>query len=161
MPLSNDPAARQRQLQSLRPGAGAADAGNQRRLVHGGWSDALVRDVSAEVRELLDLLAEAAPVRDRDGGLPAADLVAVERAARLLRRYRHLEDWLDLHGVLDEKTGEAKPAARLAQEVGESLGRALAALGMDPTSRAKLGLDLVRAERSLEEHLAEHYGGGS
>ena len=39
-----------------------------------------------------------------------------------------------------------KPAARLAGELGTSLDRALDALGMTPTSRARLGVDLARVE---------------
>jgi len=60
---------------------------NQHNLRHGATSELLLRDVSAEVRELYDALAEAAPVRDPDGSLPAADVIAVERAARALKRY--------------------------------------------------------------------------
>jgi hypothetical protein len=146
--LSGDPAARERQLANLRRG-GPVQPGNANRLVHGGWSRALVADVSDEVAELMAALGDVAPVRDYDGRLPAADLIAVERAARLLRRYRALDAWLDLHGVIDDKTGAEKPAARLAHDVGESLGRALEALGMDPRSRAKLGLDLVRRDAEL------------
>jgi hypothetical protein len=89
-PLSSDEAARSRQLANLRPGGGAAKTGDLRALRHGGHSEALLRDVSGEVRELLDALADAAPVRDPDGSLPAADAIAVERAARALKRYRHL-----------------------------------------------------------------------
>ena len=132
-------------LANLQRGGGRpAQPGDQRRLVHGGRSELLVRNVEAEVRELMDALGDAAPVRDPDGSLPVADLVAVERTARLLKRYRHLDQWLDLHGVLDERTGDVKPAAELAARTGESLARALDQLGMTPTSRAKLGLDLAR-----------------
>lgn len=78
-------------LANLR-GAPPAPRGHSRSLKHGGHSDLLIRDVEAEVRELMDALGEAAPVRDPDGGLPAADVIAVEAAARALKRYRHLDD---------------------------------------------------------------------
>lgn len=87
---SDDPAVADRQRQNLRP-APPAPAGNARALVHGGRSELLLRDVEAEVAELAAALGDAAPVRDPDGGLPAADLIAVEAAARALKRYRHLE----------------------------------------------------------------------
>lgn len=117
---------------------------------HGGHSEALLRDVGAEVRELMDALGETVPVRDVDGGVPAADLVAVERAARCLKRYRHLATWLDLHGRIVESgkgKGQVKPAAELELKAERELAAALAALGMDPLSRAKLGLDLARTQR--------------
>ncbi|MET0511010.1 MAG: hypothetical protein ABW135_04955 [Thermoleophilaceae bacterium] len=85
----------------------------------------LLRDVEAEVRELHEALAEAAPVRGPDGGLPAADVVAVERAARTLKRWRHVSVWCDLHGRLVERTGEVKPAARYELEAARELARAL------------------------------------
>lgn len=143
MGLSTDPEKRARQLANLRP-APPAPAGNRRTLRHGGYSEALVADVDTEVRELMDALGDAAPVREPDGSVPRADVVALERAARLLRRYRRVEAWLDLYGELDERTGDVKPAARLAGELGTALDRSLDALGMTPTSRAKLGLDLAR-----------------
>jgi hypothetical protein len=60
MPVSRDPEKRARQLANLRP-APAAPAGHSRSLVHGGWAEVLFRDVSDEVRELLDVLGELAP----------------------------------------------------------------------------------------------------
>jgi hypothetical protein len=87
MPLSRDPEKRARQLANLRP-APAAPAGHSRSLVLGGRAEVLFRDVSDEIRELLDVLGELAPVRDPDGSLPVADAVAVERAARALKPYR-------------------------------------------------------------------------
>jgi hypothetical protein len=68
------------------------------RLSHGFTSERLVRDVNAGVGEIMDALAEAAPVREGDGSLPAADVVAVEVAARALKRYRSVSGWCDLHG---------------------------------------------------------------
>lgn len=154
-PIGGGGAGNPASLANLKRGEQPAPTGNRRALRHGGYSEALVADVSAEVRELMDALGDAAPVRDPDGSLPAADVVAVERAARLLRRYRKLEAWLDLYGELDERTGEVKPAARLAGEVGTSLDRALDALGMTPTSRGKLGLDLARTVDLAQEWARE------
>lgn len=132
-------------LANLRAGnLPAPPANNQRAVTHGVYSRTLVADVSDEVRELMEALGETAPVRAADGSLPAADLIAVERAARLLRRYRRIELWLDTFGELDERTGNPKPATRLAEELGAALDRALDVLGMNPRSRSKLGLDHAR-----------------
>src|SRR5262249_42952967 len=78
---SPNPEARARSLANLKRGETRAPFGNTRGMTHGFTSAALVRDVEREVRELMDVLAEAAPVRDPDGSLPAADMVAVETAA--------------------------------------------------------------------------------
>ena len=153
MPLSSDPVKRERQLANLRA-APPAPPGHTRSLVHGGRSELLVRDVEVEVRELMDALGAAAPVRDQDGGLPAADVVVVEAAARALKRWRHLSAWLDAHGRLEEKTGDVKPAAELELKAERQLHEALDRLGMNPSARSKLGLNLARAA-TLGEVLAE------
>lgn len=146
MPLSRDKGARARQLANLRP-APPAPAGHQRSLRHGGHSELLLRDVESEVEELMDALGDAVPVRDVGGGVPAADVPAIERAARALKRWRTLSTWCDAHGRIVEKTGAVKPAADLELKAERELAAALDALGMTPTSRARLGLDLARTAR--------------
>ena len=94
----------------------------------------------------MNAFAEAVPVRDGDGGVPAADVAAIERAARALKRFRHLAQWLDLHGRIEEG-GAVKPAAQLELKAEAALAAALDGLGLTPTSRAKLGLDLARTAR--------------
>ncbi len=137
-------------LANLVPGGGQARPGNSRALRHGASSELLLRDVTGEVRELLEAMAEAAPVREADGSLPAADAVAVERAARALKRYRSVTGWLDLHGRIDD-TGEVRPAAELELKCERELGRSLDDLGMTPMSRSKLGLRLVQATAAAQD----------
>ena len=152
MPLSKDPERRERQLANLKRGDSGTPKGEpSTRLTHGGRSVLLFRDVEAEVRELMEALAETVPVRDPDGSVPAADLAAVEYAARTLKRYRHLAAWCDAHGRIEERTGKVKSAAEYELQAERSLANALDALGMTPTSRAKLGLDLQRTAASAEE----------
>ena len=142
--VSRDPQRRAAQLANLHA---VPPASTGRPPSHGGYSAVLVANVDDEIRELRDALAETAPLRDADGGgLPAADIVAFERAARALRRYRAVDTWVSLHGALDERTGEVKPAARLADELGRSLDAILPQLGLTPAGRMKLGLDVARAQ---------------
>lgn len=152
MPLSNDPELRKRQLANLKRGDSGTPKGEpSTRLTHGGRSVLLFRDVEAEIAELMEALGETVPVRDPDGSVPTADMVAVEFAARALKRYRHLASWIDAHGWLDEKTGKPKPVYEYEQQALRSATAAIEALGMTPTSRAKLGLDLQRTAASAEE----------
>jgi len=123
-------------------------------LKHGFRSEVLVRDVEVEVRELMDALAESAPVREPDGSLPAADTVAIETAARALKRYRSVSTWLDLHGRLDDK-GEVRSAARYELDGERALHRCLDSLGMSPMARSKLGLNLARTAGAFD--LARHW----
>ncbi len=127
----------------------AAPGGNTRAMTHGFRSQALVRDVEAEVRELMDALAEGAPVREADGSLPLSDVVAVEAAARALKRWRSVSGWCDLHGRLDSK-GEVRQAARYEVTAENQLHRALDSLGMSPMARSKLGLNIARAAGSFD-----------
>lgn len=101
--------------------------------------------ISAEVAEITAALADAAPVRDVDGNLPAADEAAMDRAARALHRSRKASEWADNTGRYDEK-GNVNPIAR--HELDCELGTALAALGMTPESRFKLLGDVAPARRA-------------
>lgn len=160
-PHSRDPDKARRQLANLRP-APRAPRGNVRTLRHGGRATAATLPVSEVVLELRDTLAAAAPVRDHAGDLPAADEATVELAARALCRVRRVEAWCDVHGYLDEKTGDVKPAVRYLEEATRTADRLLGSLGMNPRERARLGVDLVRqvsAGEVLDEHLARRYGG--
>lgn len=150
--LSDDRVTRARQLENLRPvpenlkPAPPAPIGNQRRVVHGGRSEILLQDVEAEVAELAAALGDTAPVRDPDGSLPSADLIAVEAAARALKRWRHVSRWCDAHGRLVERSGKVKPAAELEVKAERQLHEALNALGMTPMARSRLGLNIARAQ---------------
>lgn len=160
-PLSSDPVARGRQLANLRRGDNPTP-GNEFAVKHGAAATLTVEQVSAEVAELYDVLAATAPLRDRVGELPVADEVAVEIAARALHRYRKLTAWLDLHGRLDEK-GEVKGAAQFELQCERALERSLDVLGLNPTARARLGLDLADAAKKapdLARQLAQGNGDG-
>jgi hypothetical protein len=133
-----------------------APLGNANAMTHGFRSEALVRDVEAEVRELMDALAESVPVRDPDGGLPAADTIAVEAAARALKRWRHVSAWCDTHGRFDPKTHAERPAAGYELRAESALHLCLNSLGMSPMARSKLGLNLARAQSfDLARHWQE------
>jgi hypothetical protein len=150
---SRDPEARARSLSNLR-NAPPAPHGHARTLKHGARSAVLVADVEAEVAEVMQAIADVCPVRDGDGGLPDADVFAVEIVARCLRRYRHLCAYVVLHGELDEKDRPTE-AAKYRDAAERALWRALKSLGLDPESRSKLGLALARTEAAFD--LARHW----
>ena len=142
-------------LRNLTPGKPPpAPIGNGRALTHGFRSALLVRDIGSEIRELMDALSAAAPVREGDGSLPPADLVAVETAARALKRWRHVSAWCDMYGRLDEK-GDVRPAAHYELQAEAALQRALDSLGMSPMARSKLGLNIARTAQSLTDALID------
>jgi len=144
VPLSDDPAKRARQLANLRPRPPAPPAGNVRTLRHGGTARraTLIRAGSWAERILAELEAEA-PLRDDAGGLPAHDRQAVELLASALARLEAVTAWLDTRPPVDEK-GRPWPAEDTAARLRREAGRYLDALGMTPTSRARLGLELTR-----------------
>lgn len=144
MPLSHDPAKRARQLANLNAGGPPPPAGNVRALRHGGQARkaTLIRAGSWAERIHAELEAEA-PLRDNDGGLPAHDRQVVELLASALARLEAVTAWLDTRPAVDEK-GRAWPAEEVAGQLRREAGRYLDALGMTPTSRAALGLDLAQ-----------------
>lgn len=152
MPLSADPERRARQLANLRQTP--APVGNVRALSHGGTARkaTLVRAGSWAERIFAELEAEA-PLRDEAGGLPLHDRQAVELLASALARIEAVEGWLATRPPVDEK-GRPWPAEDVALRLRREAAGLLEALGMTPTSRAKLGLDLTRSA-TLAELMAQ------
>lgn len=153
MPLSNDPAKRDRQLANLQPRPPAPPLGNVRGLKHGGTARqaTLIRAGSWAERILAELEREA-PLRDQAGELPAHDRQAVELLASALARLDAVTQWLEVRPALDEK-GRPWPAEDVARRLRREAAGYLDTLGMTPTSRARLGLDLARTS-SLAELMA-------
>lgn len=158
-PLSSDPEARKRQLSNLRtttvPGAGLRQA-QAANVIHGGRARTFRPEVHGPVAaEIAEALAEDAPLRDDDGGLPRHDRAAVELTAVALLNARRLSAYLELHGDVDPGTREPRPAVEQLSRAASTAFKMLGQLGMTPAGRARLGLDLVRAEASLAERLSD------
>jgi phage terminase small subunit len=157
MPLSSDPKRRSRQLANLQPGGGAAGPGNGRAVTHGAYAALAPDRLDVKAREVFDALGADAPVRDGDGSLPAADVAAVRLLADVLCRLDDIGGYLSRRGWEGE---DGKPRPVLDYEA-RLRGHALdlmRELGMTPASRAKLGLDLVRAKRTLDQEVADARG---
>jgi hypothetical protein len=143
-PVSKDPEKAARQLANLRPFP-SPPAGNVRALKHGGAAReaTLLRAGSWQERIFAELEVEA-PLRDRDGGLPAHDRQVVELCASALARLESVEGWLAMRPPLTEK-GDPWPAEDMARRLRREVAGYLDSLGMTPKSRAVLGVDLVRS----------------
>jgi phage terminase small subunit len=149
-PLSSHPAARASQLANLR----RAPAGNQRAVSHGGYA-ALARDrLEVKVREVYDALAEDAPLRDADGGLPAQDSTVVTLLAECLCRLEDVTANIRDCGVFQARgkhKGTVRPAVELESKLRREAAGYLDSLGLTPKSRAGLGLDLARTRDLAQE----------
>lgn len=160
-PLSADDRKRQRQLANLRRG-GTVVPGNANARQHGGYAEVAQERVESRVGELLGALAEDAPLRAADGGLPRHDTVQIHLLATTLCRLEDVERYLTAFGYLDAK-GNVRPAAELAGRLRREAADYLDALGMTPRSRARLGLDLADAAGKapdLARALAQGQDGG-
>lgn len=149
MPLSTDPVKREAQLANLRPGAGAGDGGLQRRRVHGAYAAIAERELEAKVRELYDAIGEDLPVRESDGGVPAADAIPLRLLAEVLIRRERVRETEVRLGVETEK-GDLRGVVKFGLALDDKALRLCEQLGLTPTSRARLGLDLARTRRAAE-----------
>lgn len=139
------------------------EKGNRRAVTHGAYAKVAPERLDAKADELFEALAADAPVREADGGLPAADTVAVRLAAETLCRLEDVRAFISEVGVFDtakhHKAKRRKKEPRgsrrrrsvdpmRAVEMEDRLVRRLMdqldSLGMTPRSRAKLGLDQAR-----------------
>lgn len=153
MALSKDPEKRARQLANRRDGP-PAPKGNARHMKHGASATpANISGIPKARRELFDAIAASAPVRGTGGGLPPADVFAVEVAATELARYRQVNAWLDEHGFVDRK-GRLRPVVAEAGKIASRVLGLLAELGCTPKSRVALGLELARTV-SLADAMSE------
>jgi hypothetical protein len=154
MPLSSDPAARERQLANRRTFP-AAPVGNDRGATHSAAATAKTLPVAGKARELREMLAAETPLRDADGGLPAADSTAVELLALCLLRIERVAAWLEEHGEFD-KRGRPRPVLEVERRLRAEARDHMRDLGLTPRARVAIGLSLQRGrEVSLAELLAD------
>jgi terminase small subunit-like protein len=146
MPMSKDPTRRARSLANLRRGT-PAPKGNQYARKHGVFSPISKTEHNAKIREITAALEDDVPVRDVDGRAPRDDAVQISLLARCMVQIERAESYVATHGYIEEQTGKVKPAAEHLMRLRREAAGHLDALGLNPRSRAKLGLDLARANQ--------------
>jgi hypothetical protein len=141
------------------PSAPPFEKGNRAAVKHGAKGRLDPKKLEVKTQAIVDALSAAAPVRDRDGRLPAADVVTVKLLADALVRLDLLGEWLGQEGLFTED-GDVRPALDLERRLRSQALEVAAELGMTPRSRAALGLDLVRgmsAAEQLSDHISRTY----
>jgi hypothetical protein len=162
MPLSSDPDARSRQLGNLRAGSGAGDGGLQRARSHGAYAAITAAELDGKVAELYAAISGDVPVKDSDGGLPREDAIVVRSLAELLVRRERVRE-TELRRGIETPDGRLRGVVEFGLRLDGQILRVCEQLGMTPLSRARLGLDLVRAQSAgeqLQAHLQSTYGNG-
>lgn len=138
--------------------------GNQLARTHGAYAKIATERLDEKAQEIFDAISADAPVRDADGGLPAADAVAVRAVADTLCRLEDVRAWIDANGVFDDRrknagyrrnrrrdkgryrrSADPMRAVEMEDRLQRRLMDQLDSLGMTPRSRAKLGLDQARS----------------
>ncbi len=117
-----------------------AEKGNARAVKHGLGATVTLAPQAEAIREVL---AAQAPVRAHDGSLPVYDEAIVMQAARVMARVQSASEYVEEHGLFDLE-GDLRPVVSELGRIERQLTELLDRLGMTPTSRAKLGLDLAR-----------------
>lgn len=163
-PLSKDPEKRAKQLANLNRTPPTPPAGNRRAQRHGAYAAVGAEEREGEMRRIFDALSADLPLRDPDGGPPAADGVAVELLADCLVQLRRARADVEDHGWRDPKTGDPRPVVDRAQRLRREAFEYAEALGLTPRGRLKLGLDLARgvdlARQAAEDFERERTEGG-
>jgi hypothetical protein len=139
MPLSDDPAARERQLSNLSP-APPAPAGNTRAVTHGATSDRLIAPLADRmVPDVLDSNPHLDAMRDG---------AAIVRYARLVARIEHVWAWLDEQAdpvFADRDAGTTWPVFGRLERWERQAAMQERALAIAPLTRAHLGLAYAAA----------------
>jgi hypothetical protein len=136
-------------MQNLRRPAGA-QKGQQLALRNGSRAKLPVGNIKRARLEIQEALAAAAPLRDKDGGLPIADRAAVEIVAAGLARQRYMEEYLERVTPFTNGFHLRYTLVRELRRTEKQLLAALHELGMTPRGRAALGLDVARTGAALQ-----------
>lgn len=115
---------------------------------HGAYSlvslEPRALELAGEIRELVPARSDA-------------DEISIRLLALALAQVEGASTWLAEHGLVDEH-GNARSLLRHLGTMMNTAARIADRLGMTPTSRAQLGLDLTRAKgEALRAHLDERY----
>ena len=124
--------------------------GNAANLQHGAQSPELVE---ARARELVPAILEHSPHLDA-----ARDGPAIFRYATSLARCERVYRWLSMQPdpvFVDVESGEPHGVFERLERWERASDVAEERLAIAPLTRARLGLDLMTARRSLEDELAE------
>lgn len=113
--------------------------GNEVALRHGAWSPRKIDPLASELVESVS--------RQVEWWRPA-DMPSVWAWARTEARVQLLTEWLAERGDLDDD-GNVRAAADLLTRLEARAQSLRSALGLDPTSRARLGRDVAAAEVDL------------
>jgi hypothetical protein len=127
---------------NLVPGVGAWQPGATPRVTNG----LRTRRPSAEtLAPIIEEIEAGLPIKGTNGGVPFADRLAVEMCAVQVLVVRRCRAYLELHGDEDSR-GNQRPEVEGLAKAAERAAKMLDRLGMTPTSRAKLGVDLARMQ---------------
>jgi hypothetical protein len=152
-PLSSDPGARAAQLANLRRGE-TRPIGKGRPPTHGAYAVIAERDLNGKVAELYAAIGQDLPVREADGGVPAADAIPLRMLAEALIRRERVRDTEVRHGI-EAPDGKVRGVVEYGLRLDGHVLRLAEQLGLTPRSRAALGLDLARAQGAAERLLAD------
>ena len=139
-------------LRSIPPSARPA----QPNLSHGGYAQLHAERVERKEREVYDALAADAPLRDGAGELPRHDAAQVALLAQCLCRLEDVTANVRDFGVFEQRgkrKGQVRPAVELERTLRREAAGYLDVLGMQPKSRAALGVDLMRATSTMGDEL--------
>lgn len=132
-----------RNIKGIQPPPRPPEFGNSRAVTHGAKAELIIAPRAAELREHLRSIVPAASPADE----PAIALLAMA-LARVERANEYLADC----GLLDGD-GMPRPVLKVLSTWENSAARLCDHLGLTPTSRARLGLDLARGEAVVTDRL--------
>lgn len=136
------------------PGVGRCIYHGGAHQTHGAYSVRTTDPATgALVGHLRDVLSG-----EPDAILREADVPVLESAAVLIRQRHRLAEWLEQNGVVDE-SGKVRPAVEALIKVTRALLEHSNSLGMTPTARARLGLDVARTADIASEFARLHRRG--
>jgi hypothetical protein len=129
--------------------APAFEAGNVVARTHGGR--AAPWRYAERAADIADELRPCVP------NVSAADETTLGLLAMQLARLEAMDMWLETNGVFDSRS-RVRPVVRLMLQTENSAAKLADSLGLNPRSRASLGLDIASTREALAEYVRDRYG---
>ena len=161
--VSEDPDIRRQDLATQQPGTANLQPGyNGQSIRHGAYARLTDHELSGKVRGLVEALGDDLPVHESDGGVPAQDAVVLRLLAEALHRREKVRA-TELRKGIETETGDLRGVVKFGLALDSQILKLCEQMGLTPAARAKLGLDLVKAQTAGEQltaHLRKNYGTG-
>jgi hypothetical protein len=119
-------------------------------VLHGGYASVSIERIEQREREIIEALAQDTASPD------VRDFAALRLAAQAMCRLEDVRQHIDTTGAINPKTREVRPAVEIESKLRTEAARHLHELGLSPSGRQALGVDVPAAWQPTRAQAEEY-----